>query len=266
MNAVRFFFVVPTLDSHPLLPRLVDSLRRQSWPHWRVVFIDGPSGSEHRAALERICAADPRFSWTPQHASRPGIFGAMNQGFALAAPQDWVLFWGSDDWAAAPDVLEQLARRISSASESCDLLVCRGRYVRISPERLLPGRGTWLRCPPRADGRRLRLSLLFGSTPPHQATLFGPGARMFLAAYDESFRLAADLDAFLRLSTVPDLRVWNLPLEVVALGEGGVSGVQHRRRLEEVRRSYRRSFGFLWPLPFLCRYLNRMLSLLVPAR
>ena len=30
----------------------------------------------------------------------------MNQGFQEAKPEEWILFWGSDDWTADSTVLE----------------------------------------------------------------------------------------------------------------------------------------------------------------
>jgi hypothetical protein len=129
-----------------------------------------------------------------------------------------------------------------------DLIVCRGRYEN--------GRLSVFRW--RHSYRR---SLFLGSTPPHQATAIGPGARRRLPRYGEGFRLSADLDHFLRLSAYPDLRVERLDLELVGMGSGGVSAVQTRRRLQEVRRAYRRAFGVAWPVPFLLRYQQRMLSL-----
>jgi glycosyltransferase involved in cell wall biosynthesis len=101
--------IVPTRDSYRLLPRLVDSLQAQTEGSWQVTFIDGGSGAEHRAWLDSLCLGDHRFRWLEQSAQSPGIFGAMNQGFALAGPNDWLLFWGSDDWAAGPQVLDQAA-------------------------------------------------------------------------------------------------------------------------------------------------------------
>lgn len=250
----NLLILVPTLDSHRLLPHLVGSLQGQSDGHWRVLFIDGPSGAEHRAYLQQLCDVDQRFAWQPQDPAEPGIFGAMNQGFAAATPDDWLLFWGSDDWAPAPDVLERAA---AALNPELDLLVCRGRYGRTEQ----PGRATAFRW--RGSYRR---SLFLGSTPPHQATLIGPGARKRLARYAPGFRLSADLDYFLQLSSDPGLRVSLLDLELVHMAEGGVSGVQHRRRLREVRRGYRRAFGCLWPVPFLMRYLQRGLSLIPSDR
>jgi glycosyltransferase involved in cell wall biosynthesis len=250
----RIEVVVPTLNSEAILPRLVRSLQQQSWPHWRLSFIDGPSSASHRANLERLCQEDDRLRWSGQDPGQPGIFGAMNQGAAEADPEAWLLFWGSDDWAAAPTVLETLAARLTELCDQehePDLVVCRGRY-----ENGRPSVFRW-----RHSYRR---SLWLGSTPPHQATAIGPGARQRLPSYAEGFRLSADLDHFLRLSAFPDLRVERLDLELVGMGSGGVSGVQTSRRLQEVRWAYRRAFGAAWPLPFLLRYGQRLLSLVKP--
>lgn len=251
--------IVPTRDSHDLLPRLVDSLRGQSNRQWRVTFIDGGSGAEHLAWLEALCSSDQRFRWLEQNPCEPGIFGAMNQGFALASRSDWLLFWGSDDWAAGPQVLDVAATSLVECSRQGpipDLLVCRGRYYRLEPNKLpRPARSTTFQW--RHSYRR---SLLLGSTPPHQATLIGPGARARLNHYAHGFGLSADLDYFLQLSTHPNVRVSCSQLELVHMGDGGVSGQQTRRRLQEVRHAYQRSFGGLWPVPFLLRYGQRILS------
>jgi len=102
-----------------------------------------------------------------------------------------------------------------------------------------------------------------GVDAPHQATLIGPGARSRLSPLrPQAFRLSADLDYFLQLCRDPQLRVQTLDLELVHMALGGVSGVQHRRRLQEVRRAYQRAFGCCWPFPYLLRYAQRFLSAL----
>lgn len=261
---VRIRLIVPTRNSHRLLPRLVASLQEQTMPHWRLSFIDGASNREHRAWLEDLCRRDPRFAWHPQHPDRVGIFGAMNQGFALAQPDEWLLFWGSDDWAAGPGVLEEARAqllRAGQAGQPADLLVTTGRYVHLAAgEPPRPARRSAFRW--RHSYRR---SLLLGSTPPHQATLIGPGARGRIALYREDFRLAADLDYFLRLARWPELRVVCSALELVRMGDGGISGQQTGRRLAEVRRAYREAFAMLWWIPFLLRYGQRLQSRLFTA-
>jgi glycosyltransferase involved in cell wall biosynthesis len=260
---LKLQIIVPTLNSCALLPYLVHSLRQQSWPHWRLIFIDGPSGSEHRLWLKHCCATDPRCRWLEQDPAEPGIFGAMNQGFSLAGPADWQLFWGSDDWAAAPTALAELSSALDIAVSNGiapDLLVCRGRYV--SADRDALARASIFQPASVLDASAYRRALLFGSTPPHQATLFGPRARERLASYAPGFRLSADLDYFLQLSRNPDLRVQCIDLELVHMAAGGISGQQTQRRLQEVRLAYRRAFGWIWWFPFLLRYMRRLTSLL----
>lgn len=260
--SISLLIVVPTLNSYTLLPRLLFSLQLQSWPHWRLLFIDGSSHQEHRQWLDQSCSTEPRCRWVMQDPAEPGIFGAMNQGFAEAAFDEWLLFWGSDDWAAGPAVLAQVAAQLESAASQGglpDLLVCRGRYADSTSG--APARPTVFQAAAHFSSDAYRRALWFGSTPPHQATLIGPGARRHLARYAPGFRLSADLDYFLHLSSHPDLRVQCLDLELVHMSDGGVSGQQTKRRLQEVRYAYRRAFGWRWWFPFVVRYIRRLLSL-----
>ncbi|MCP9841884.1 glycosyltransferase [Synechococcus sp. J7-Johnson] len=264
---LSLLIVVPTRNSSQLLPRLLNSLHSQSWPHWRLLFIDGSSAPEHRQWLQQCCATDLRCRWIPQSPDEPGIFGAMNQGFAAASFTDWLLFWGSDDWAATPSVLAKAVAVLEhaiSGSGLPDLLVCRGHYVDAGSGVLgrptaFSGSSAKQLLLPAADYRR---ALWLGSTPPHQATWIGPGARRHLARYAPGFRLSADLDFFLQLSRDPDLRVQLLDLDLVHMADGGISGQQTSRRLQEVCRAYLRAFGWCWWIPFLARYLRRISSLL----
>jgi hypothetical protein len=233
-----------------------------------LLFVDGPSGATHRRWLEQCCAAEPRCRWTAQDLSEPGIFCAMNQGFAASSdrvdPIDWLLFWGSDDWAASPTVFAEVMAALAASTSDAppDLLVCSGRYVQAG--RL--ARPTIFHPAAPLDTAGYRRALFLGSTPPHQATLFGLGARSRLARYAPGFRLSADLDYFLQLSRHRDLRVQCLDLELVHMSAGGISGQQTKRRLHEVRRAYRRAFGSNWWFPFLLRYLRRLASLAAPGR
>lgn len=251
--------VVPTLNSYSLLPKLLESIQAQSWSDWRVLFVDGPSGACHREWLEKCCANHTRCSWVEQDPNHPGIFGAMDLGFALASPSDWLLFWGSDDWAATPYVFNKAFRSIEFSDCNPDLVVCKGRYVHLSSDTL--GRFSQF-CPASVlDCSAYRRALWLGATPPHQATFFGPGARNKLNHYTPGFRLSADLDYFLKLSRCSDLRVQCLDLELVHMAEGGVSGQYTKRRLLEVCRAYRCAYGWQWWFPFLARYFRRLFSL-----
>ena len=187
----------------------------------------------------------------------------MNLGFAEAACDDYLLFWGSDDWAAGPRVFSQVISFLESAGSQGllpDLLICWGRYVDLSSGAL--ARSTRFRTTGLLRTSSYRRALWFGCTPPHQATLFGPGARGKLASYSPGFSLSADLDYFLQLSSYPGLRIQCLDLELVRMARGGVSGQQTQLRLMEVRRAYRRAFAWRWCFPFVARYFRRLVTFL----
>jgi len=259
-----FLIVVPTLNSFLLLPKLVTSLQLQDFRNWRLIFIDGFSNSDHIDWLERCCASESRCTLLMQDSSESGIFGAMNQGFSCASENDWLLFWGSDDWAAASNVLTLLLNTIKYQKCSPDMVVCSGLYIDIS--RNVVVRSSMFQPLCLLNTFTYRRALFLGYTPPHQGTLIGPGARARLARYADGFRLSADLDYFLQLSRFNDLRVQVLDLELVHMSSGGISGQQTQRRLQEVRHAYQRAFGWLWWFPFIVRYMRRLFSLLLVSR
>lgn len=247
--------VVPTRNSSLLLPRLVRSLQGQNWRDWRVIFVDASSLRGEREFLDDLVRDDSRFSWVPQGSDGVGIYGAMNLGFRLLNPSEWALFWGGDDWASTPNSLQ--AALIDTQLNQADLVVCRGRYIR-------PDSNGSFRLDRFTSFRRFgsyRFSLFLGSTPPHQCTLIGPGARQLLNQYDDRFHIAADLDYFLSLASHRSCRVCASSVCLVDIAVGGVSGVEHRRRFREVVHAYRNAFSFFWPFPFLMRYLQRLVTL-----
>jgi len=250
--------VVPTLNSFSILPRLVCSLKEQTWPFWNLLFVDGPSTPEHRCWLENTCSSDPRFSWVPQDPAVPGIYAAMNQGFILGSSYDWILFWGSDDWAASPSALEDI---LSHHIENSSLVISRGRYSNAMTGQL--GRCSSFYHSASFDSAAFRFLLRAGRTPPHQATLFGRLARKYLSHYCTSYRLSADLDYFLSLSRFPELTITCLDVVLVHMGDAGVSGKETRLRLSEVKRAYSSAFSFCWPVTYALRYVYRFFSLLI---
>ena len=46
--------IVPTLNSHKVLVRLVNSLISQTFKDWRVIFIDGKSSLKHINYLKKL--------------------------------------------------------------------------------------------------------------------------------------------------------------------------------------------------------------------
>ena len=256
-----FFFIVPTLNSYELLPRLVNSLNSQTYSNWRVLFVDGPSLPPHRNWLINLCESDSKFSFILQQPQYLGIFGAMNQGLTFAYPNDWVLFWGSDDWAASDNILFDLDQRLRSFTPDNlpDLLVCSGLYY--DPIASSFTRKACFRSHNKSTSSDFRSLLFYGNTPPHQATVFGPSARSKLLFYNDRFRLAADLAYFLRLSTFSSTRVDTCDSDIVIMSQGGISGRLTILRLIEVLKCYFTSFGFSCFIPYILRYIKRILAI-----
>ena len=257
---ISLLIVVPTLNSHELLPRLVSSLIQQTWSNWRVLFVDGQSSLQHRQWLDHCCANDSRFTWVNQVNSQPGIFGAMNQGFMQARPDEWILFWGSDDYASSPTVLECLVRTLHDRCSHTipDLVICNCRYFDASTG-ILTRFSNFL---PPGFCRNLyfRRALFFGLTPAHQGTLFGPGSRKYLRSYNTNFYLTADLFYFLQISINTELLVYCVDLQLVNLADSGISSQQTLSRLCEVYRSYHHAFGIFAVFSFVSRYLRKFIA------
>lgn len=258
---ISIFIVVPTLNSYHLLPRLVKTLRDQTFTNWRVLFIDGNSSREHKDWLVQQCSEDQRFCWENETNPGKGIFAAMNQGFLQARKDDWVLFWGSDDIVAEVGIFKQINATITAMHNKPDLYICSARYYSMKQllenGSLVPNRFSRFRF-----SQSLRHSLFWGSTPPHQATFFGPGAREQLDRYDERFRLTGDLDYFLRLSSRRSLRIFVDPSVLVLMGDSGASATQDQKKYKEVVQSYRKSFGWIWIIAFVSRYFQRLVSVI----
>ena len=188
----------------------------------------------------------------------------MNQGFAACRANEYLCFWGSDDWFPAPTVLEDLVASLDKSflEGLCpDLLVCSGCYIDSSSgirARLANFTKPGILCM-----SEFRKFLFMGSTPPHQASLIGPNIRAKLNCYTSGFRLSADLDYFLRLSSYSGFVVECIDIEMVHMSDGGISGLQTQRRLHEVSHAYSLAFGWRWLFPFVLRYARRLASRLM---
>ena len=137
-----------------------------------MLFIDGPSGAEHRQWLIQCCAGDPRCRWTGRAQPRRGSSGD-EPGVCVGWPFRLAAVLGLDDWAATPTVLDRVAaalEREAAQDATTDLLVCRGRYAD-------PASGGWPGTVFQTAGLPTALPTAAPCCwvhPPHQATLFGP--------------------------------------------------------------------------------------------
>ena len=53
---VKFFFLIPTLNSTNNLSRLISSFQEQTYKNWRIMFVDGFSNKFHKNKMQEICS------------------------------------------------------------------------------------------------------------------------------------------------------------------------------------------------------------------
>ena len=47
--------IVPTLNTYLILPKLINSLKIQTWKDWNLLFVDGDSTNKHFNWLKNSC-------------------------------------------------------------------------------------------------------------------------------------------------------------------------------------------------------------------
>ncbi len=263
-SSSSLLIIVPTLNSYKVLTRLVNSLKSQTFGEWRLLFVDGYSNKAHCNWMKKVCKEDNRITSIKQNKSHKGIYGAMNQGLTYAKKKDWILFWGSDDWAYSNDTFAEIMNLIKNIEKNNnlnkpDLIVGRGHYIdayngklkRIT--RFDESRNSY-------NNFLYFISMLFGNTPPHQATIFGPGTRLNSRIYSNDFYLTADLDFFLSLMSKKNLNVQIIKSTIVKIGDAGVSSRWIKLRFSEVLKTYFKHFKIFFFIPFIARYLKKIKS------
>lgn len=260
-NNHSLIIIVPTLNSFKILPRLLNSLKNQTFTDWRLLFIDGPSNDEHLKWLKKCCESDHRINYIKQIDKYKGIYGAMNQGLNYVKPTDWILFWGSDDWVFSKNTLfkiNQLLTKYSENKKYPDLIVSKGKYIN-SKNNKISRKAEFVTSKKVLNRNQYLRSLFMGNIPPHQASIFGPGARVRKPLFNEHFSLAADLDFFLSLTQKNNLKVEIFNQNIVYMDNAGVSSRLFLKRINEVIKSYYKFFNIFFAMPFIFRYLKRII-------
>ena len=162
--------VVPTLNTYKILPKLINSLKNQTWPHWKLIFVDGDSDEDSLSMVEKSCKDESRLKIMKQENNNKGIYGAMNQGFETIKENEWVLFWGSDDWAISSNTFENIVNKVNSYLNKFDLIVCKGIYVDKKSKKLSRVSNFFNNKFQIFLIKNFRKKLFLGMTPPHQAT------------------------------------------------------------------------------------------------
>ena len=185
----------------------------------------------------------------------------MNYGFKEAKNNEWLLFWGADDYEIDKNNLEMIKNKILKLKKNgkkINIIFAKASYINDKKKFVRRSKFNFI--------LNYKFSLFLGSCPPHQATLLGPGAIKLVNNYSNKYFLASDLDYFCRLSLHKSLNFYFYHSDIVYMGIGGISQRKNKERFLEVLNIYRKYFGFLFFVPFILRYLLRFYSLIISFR
>ena len=262
---MNFLFVVPTLNPSELeIEKLVYSLINQTYKKWNLLLIDGYSNEKIIKKFDNFSRMDQRIKWKYQDKETHKIYGAMNTGINNAGKNDWIIFWGSDDWASSFSSLEQIIESINIKKMLPDLLIARGEYSNsFKTNTIKTNSNHFFDNYDYFETQKFRDILFFGKTPIHQVVIFSPKIIRIMKKYDEKYELASDLDCFLNISRNRNLIVKSIDVKIVSMGVSGVSSSNHFQRFQEVYSIYRKYFGFMGIFSFVLRYINRLFALFI---
>ena len=251
---ISILIIVPTKNSTKYLGKLVKSLLDQEDPNWRVIFVDYNSEKFHKDYLKDICERDKRFKIKKQ-ISKTGIYGAQNIGFKFCNYDEWILFWGADDYASNIKVISNIRRTIFK-NKLHDLIIFEGRFVDLKTgKEKSKDHFTKFKTKNLLKYTYKKL-LFFGFRQSHQGTLINPRLNLKDLIYNEKFNLAADLNFYLDCSNKKNLISKTVNINIVDIGIGGISRKKHIQRFREVIYIYWKNFNLLFFVPFILRYLK----------
>ena len=249
---ISILIIVPTKNSTKYLEKLVNSLINQDDPNWRVIFIDFYSEKSHKIYLKSLCNQDNRFTIKKQ-ISKTGIYGAQNIGFKYCKVNEWMLFWGSDDYPSNRKVISNI-RGIILKNKNHDLLIFKGRFVDLKTGKEKSKHHFTKLKTRNLDKNTYKKLLFFGFRQSHQGSLINPRLNLKGLKYDEKLELAGDLNFYFDCANRNKLISKIVSINIVDIGIGGISRKKHFQRFREVIYIYWKNFRFLFLIPFFLRY------------
>lgn len=117
--APRVTVVVPTRNRAQLLPRAIDSVLRQTYPHWELVVVDDASTDETIEVVRSRASLDDRVRCRPL-GTRAGAASARNVGIHEARGELVAFLDDDDEWL--PEKLERQVAALDAAPAGVDLV------------------------------------------------------------------------------------------------------------------------------------------------
>lgn len=211
-----FTIITATHNAASHIPRLLDSLARQTCRDFEVIVQDGASSDETVCLIESFRDRLPALSLCSE--PDKGIYDAWNKALPRIRGE-WVVFLGADDALADPKVLANVRERLAGVLDEIDFAAGHGR--------MLFGDGT-VCLDMRVDLEKSSAFFEVGCPVCHAALFYR--RQLFVAdRFDVRYRIAADYD-FLCRHWQPE-RVLAVDVLVTEMLAGGVSSSAATRRM-----------------------------------
>ena len=257
---ISFLIIVPTYNSFEKLERFKKSLLCQTFKNWRVIFVDADSVKEHKEWLDLCVSLDKRFTAYQEPKENKGIFPSMTFGSQFANQNDWVMFFGSDDWFASKNSLSKIAKTIAhSLNEVNQKLIISGtQFINKKNDNVLR-----INSVPNlrfTSNKELAKFTFLGYVPAHQSLCFSQELLEKLMPYSNQYNLAADSDLIFKMFSLEEFKIIFIKEILINIQAGGISSIFLRKRLKELIFIYFNYFKFLFLIPFSLRYFKKIFS------
>ncbi len=205
--------------------KTAQSISAQGFKDYEWILIDGASTDRTQAILEKFRPQIRHFVSEPDS----GIFNAQNKGLKLATGE-WLLFLNGGDFLVNSMVLENIAPKLTDAS-----IVYGDIYIEDSLGNLSFGRSP----------SNITFSHLMHSTIWHPSAFIRRESFDLCGLYDESFKIVADYDFFLRAIVKYQLKTEYVPLPIAQFNTLGISSSKkfELEHLAERKRSQMQYFS-----------------------
>ena len=185
------------------LEKTIASVAQQTFRNFEHLIIDGGSTDGSAQVIEKN---REKFSYSVSEKDS-GRYNAMNKGIT-AAKGKYCLFLNAGDYLANASVLAT----VFTENKDSDLLYGDLIFEEKNKER------TVYRQPP-----QISLDYLMRVTLLHPATFIKTSLFGLYGWYDESFKIGADYDFFLRVLLRHEVTTWYLPYEISVFNKDGIS-------------------------------------------
>ena len=186
VNPPFILLIVATYNCAPTLTRCIESFIDQTYPHKKLVIIDGGSTDGTVDIIRRYESHITHWQSEPDK----GIYDAWNKALTCGVEADWIQFMGADDYYYNPSTLDLTANILVNLSNPAMLVY--GQTTLEYPNGTLKLIG---------DEYDRDSVLKKGVMPSGQVSMFYN--RSIFSKYgkfDDNFLIAGDLEHFLRIT------------------------------------------------------------------